>query len=133
MSLCCRWLAQLLRMDVLDRDPLLLDMGQFWVPTFGRQSAAGGSTAEPPSHGGQECPSHAAMAAAGANMEVDAAPAATSQGCPLANHHMTGVLQLYTVVARPLCARVKAWPSTLNLKKGVQQLGRGFLEAPGGC
>eukprot|EP00775_Hariotina_reticulata_P007361 gene7361-7572_t len=122
------WLAQLLRIDVPDRDPLVLDMGQFWMPSFDRHSAAGGSTAAPPPHRHEDL----SLAAAGANMEVNATQtAAASQGCPLANHCIKGVLQLYTIVARPLCARVKAWPGRImNFNDGVQQIGRGFLEAP---
>lgn len=139
-----------------DRDALLLDMGQFWVPsitsTLHAATAAAPSAADAKARGLHHTVSvlrghsGAGLQRAssggnrgdaalkqflhmhGSNAAVTASAAAVVDGavaqqCP--------VLHLHSILARLLHTRSKIWKGELNLSQGMQQIAKGYFEAPG--
>lgn len=146
-----RWWTWLLHNHSTDAEPLLLDVGQFWVPGLcqalgslltasaaqglvatraTRQSAeirwSSSSSGSPaPAHGAslQEVPNSANAAAVAA--AVVAIKRGGSPGATACH------LQLYTLIPHRLRARCKLWEGKLNLKQGAQQISKGYFAAPG--
>lgn len=147
----CRLLSALFRSPLSivssERDPLMLDMGQLWVPslvscmeavtttrtldTTNKHNASPlatllGRKSNLPFAPGQKPLLHLL----GGNAAIASAAVAAVHGSEAASNSSLG-LQLFCVVPRPLHARCKIWKGKLNLTSATQFIKKGYFDAPG--
>lgn len=141
-----------LRVTIHERDPILLDMGQYWVPSLlstvqavAAALRAGNSDQQPGvrrltgtavlvgsqrAHADQSSIQEASeqlSAGSHENACVMVAASALKDCCDTAAESVS----LHSIVAQPLHARSKIWRNDLNLKDDTQQLIKGYFAAPG--
>lgn len=155
-----RWFLRLLgrcfNVTSEERDPVLLDLGQYWIPSLAStiqavKAATAGSQA---TSSMQQLP--------GSRHQNDVIQAVNDRLQEALKYGMTGLLQqrnikafiavaasalmsgqnvngvtaadginLYSIVAHPLQTRSQLWRNDLNLKEETQKLTRGYFDAPG--
>lgn len=139
-----------------DTEPLLLDMGQFWVPSISSMLGALAAKAATNRQESQQCDlSRVTTAAIAVIQDFQASPdstvaqsvsvqpggtrAATAAAAvavlcgelevdTLTRHS----LRLHSITARVHYERSMAWTSQLNFPGDVQKMAKGYFEAPGG-
>lgn len=136
---CSRWLARwlsLLGPSDHKSGAVLLDMGRYLVPALrhvvnrvmesaGDQAAAAAAATAPPLAPVQ----YSSSAGSSTNAALAAAAAAVVQ--PEAAAKDRRYLQVYTILPRPLCPRIKLWKGSFNLQEGTQRMIKGYCDAPG--
>lgn len=149
--IACRFLSVLLKSPLSfvsqDRDPVLLDLGQYWIPRLASCIEAVTATkALDLTHKHTASPlavelgrrssvpfglgHKLLMQLHSSNAAVAAAALAMVRGSEAAGSSNPG-LQLHSITARPLHARSKLWNGKLNLAASTQKITKGYFDAPG--
>jgi hypothetical protein len=130
----------------LDNDALLLDMGEYYVPSLAPIIPAAASGSSSGTDGGGSTAASTAvgriLAAAGAGRAAVAAaaaaavPGSASKADIKAGSSSSGALapqtlQLYSISPRPLADRAKQWGGRLHFKQASEVMARPFFDAPG--
>lgn len=150
-------MSYMLRVTINERDPILLDMGQFWMPSLlstiqavkaavkagealsnaqrsglQRRTGASASVDNLKTEGG-----HGAVQMAAGPLsshlcqKASSAVVASALGRGACCMTASDALYIHSIVAHPLHARSKLWRNDLNLKDNNQQIVKGYFAAPG--